>query len=33
LAPAMMIGDDTYAKLTGKEAVNIVKNIRIKESN
>lgn len=33
LAPAMMIGDNTYAKLTGKEAVNIVKNIRIKESN
>ncbi len=33
LAPAMMIGDDTYAKLTGKEAVNIVKNIRIKENN
>jgi len=33
LAPAMMIGDDTYAKLTGKEAVNIVKNIKLKESN
>ena len=33
LAPAMMIGDDTYAKLTGKEAVNIVKNIKIRESN
>lgn len=33
LAPALMIGDDTYAKLTGKEAVNIVKNIRIKENN
>jgi NADH-quinone oxidoreductase subunit E len=33
LAPAMMIGDDTYAKLTGKEAVNIIKNIKIKESN
>lgn len=33
LAPAMMIGDDTYAKLTGKEAVNIVKNIKLKDSN
>lgn len=33
LAPAMMIGDDTYAKLTGKEAVNIVKNIKSKENN
>jgi NADH-quinone oxidoreductase subunit E len=33
LAPAMMISDDTFAKLTGKEAVNIVKNIKIKESN
>ena len=33
LAPAMMIGDDTYAKLTGKEAVNIVKNIKLKEIN
>lgn len=33
LSPAMMIGDITYAKLTGKEAVNIIKNIKIKESN
>ncbi len=33
LAPVMMIGDDTYGSLTGKEAVNIVKNIKIKESN
>ncbi|NVN96327.1 MAG: NADH-quinone oxidoreductase subunit NuoE [Bacteroidetes bacterium] len=33
LAPAMMIGDDTYAKLTGKEAVNIIQNIKSKESN
>jgi NADH-quinone oxidoreductase subunit E len=33
LAPVMMIGDDTYGKLTGNEAVKIVKNIRIKESN
>jgi len=31
LAPVMMIGDNTYAKLTGKEAVKIVKNIRIDE--
>ena len=33
LAPVMMIGEDTFAKLTGKEAVNIIKNIKIKESN
>jgi NADH-quinone oxidoreductase subunit E len=33
LAPVMMIGEDTYGKLTGKEAVNIIKNIKIKESN
>jgi len=33
LAPVMMIDDDTYAKLTGKEAVAIIKNIKIKESN
>jgi len=31
LAPVMMIGDNTYGKLTGKEAVKIVKNIRINE--
>ncbi len=31
LAPVMMIGDETYGKLTGAEAVKIVKNIRIKE--
>ncbi len=31
LAPVMMIGDETFAKLTGKEAVNIIKNIKIKE--
>ncbi|MCX6257845.1 MAG: NADH-quinone oxidoreductase subunit NuoE [Bacteroidia bacterium] len=29
LAPVMMIGGNTYGKLTGKEAVNIIKNIRI----
>ena len=33
LAPVMMIGDETYGKLTGTQAVKIVKNIRIKESN
>lgn len=33
LAPVMMIGDGTFGKLTGSEAVKIVKNIRIKESN
>lgn len=31
LAPVMMIGDETYGKLTGPESVKIVKNIRIKE--
>ncbi len=31
LAPVMMIGDNTYGKLTGKEAVKIVKNIKIEE--
>jgi len=33
LAPVMMIQDETYGKLTGAEAVRIVKNIRIKEQN
>ncbi|MFC2151629.1 NADH-quinone oxidoreductase subunit NuoE [Bacteroidota bacterium] len=33
LAPVMMIGDDTYGKLTGNQAVKIVKEIKIKESN
>ena len=31
LAPVMMIGEETFGKLTGAEAVKIVKNIRIKE--
>lgn len=31
LAPVMAIGDDTFGKLTGSEAVTIVKNFRIKE--
>lgn len=33
LAPVMMIGDQTYGKLTGNEAVKIVKNIRLSEDN
>jgi NADH-quinone oxidoreductase subunit E len=33
LAPVMMIGEETYAKLTGDAAVKIVKNIKIKENN
>jgi NADH-quinone oxidoreductase subunit E len=33
LAPVMMIGGDTYGKLTGKAAMKIVKNVRIKGSN
>jgi NADH-quinone oxidoreductase subunit E len=33
LAPVMMIGDETYGKLTGKEAVKIIKNIRIQDNN
>jgi len=30
LAPVMMIGDETYGKLTGDKAVKIVKNMKIK---
>lgn len=33
LAPVMMIGDETFGKLTGKQAVKIVKEIKISESN
>jgi NADH-quinone oxidoreductase subunit E len=33
LAPVMMIGEDTFAKLTGNEAVKIVKNIKNRENN
>lgn len=33
LAPVMMIGDETYGKLTGAQAVKIVKEIRIRENN
>jgi len=31
LAPVMMIGEETYGKLTGSQAVKIIKNIRIQE--
>ena len=33
LAPVMMIGDATFGKLNGSQAVKIVKNIRISENN
>jgi len=33
LAPVMMIGEQTYGKLTGNEAVRIVKNIRLAGNN
>jgi NADH-quinone oxidoreductase subunit E len=33
LAPVMMIGDETYGKLSGSQAVKIIKNIRINELN
>ena len=33
LAPVMMVGDQTYGKLTGNEAVKILKNIRLAENN
>lgn len=33
LAPVMMIGSETYGKLSGGQAVKIIKNIRIQESN
>lgn len=31
LAPVMMIGDDTFGKLTGKSAMKIVNDIKMKE--
>jgi NADH-quinone oxidoreductase subunit E len=31
LAPVMMVGENTFGKLTGTEAVRIVKNIRMEE--
>ncbi len=33
LAPVMMIGDETYGNLTGRESVKIIKDIRLKEKN
>jgi NADH-quinone oxidoreductase subunit E len=33
LAPVMMIGDQTFGKLTGNESVKIVKNIRLADNN
>ncbi|MBN2682751.1 MAG: NADH-quinone oxidoreductase subunit NuoE [Bacteroidales bacterium] len=33
LAPVMMIGDETYGKLKGSDAVKVIKEIRIAESN
>ena len=33
LAPVMMIGDDTYGKLTGKEAVRVVGEIRLRSAD
>lgn len=33
LAPVMMIGNETYGKLTGSQAVKIMKKIRISENN
>jgi len=33
LAPVMMIGDDTYGKLTSSSCVKIIKEIKTKENN
>ncbi len=33
LAPVMMIGEDTYGKLTGSQAVKVIKDIRVKEKD
>ncbi len=33
LAPVMMIGDETFGKLTGNNAVKIIKELRLKEKN
>jgi len=33
LAPLLMVGDQTYGKLTGNEAVKVIKNIRLAEKN
>jgi NADH-quinone oxidoreductase subunit E len=32
LAPVMMIGDETYGKLNGKKAVEVIKEIKRKET-
>ena len=32
LAPVMMIGDETFGKLTGKQCVRIIKDIKLSES-
>lgn len=32
LAPVMMIGDETFGKLTGKSAVKVIKEIKIREN-
>lgn len=32
LAPVMMIGDESYGKLTGKSAVQVIKEIKIREA-
>lgn len=33
LAPVMMVDEETYGKLTGAEAVKIIKNLKIKEKS
>ncbi len=33
LAPVMMIGDETYGNLSGKDAVKVIKEIRLAEMN
>ena len=33
LAPVMMVADQTYGKLTGNEAVKIIKNIKLADNN
>lgn len=33
LAPVMMIGEETYGNLTGKDAVKVIKDIRLAENN
>jgi NADH-quinone oxidoreductase subunit E len=33
LAPAMLIGNEVFGKLSGKSAVNVVKEIQLKEKN